>query len=62
MGLIAENYTDGYKDGVKEFIAWAYVNGIDFSFMAKAGKDGLYDTPQRLENIEKRFYEFKNCD
>ena len=41
---------------IEEFVKWAYIHGIDFSFMGKIKEDGKSDVPQRLQNIKDRFY------
>lgn len=41
---------------VDEFVKWAYIHGIDFSFMGKIKEDGKSDVPKRLQNIKDRFY------
>lgn len=45
-------------DILDEFLKYAYVNGIDFSFMGKIDDNGNSSVPRDLEKIKKRYYEF----
>lgn len=42
---------------IDEFVRWAYVHGIDFSFMGKIKDDGTSDVPERLQKIKDEFWE-----
>ena len=42
---------DIYIKAIEDFISWAYVNGIDFSYMAKGDKSGKWF----CDNVKERF-------
>lgn len=58
---ICENYNLflNYRACVDEFVDWAYLHGVDFSFVGKIKEDGTSNIPERLEEIKKKFYEGK---
>lgn len=45
-----------YNEAIDDFVKWAYVQGVDFSFMGKIKDDGISDIPDRLQNIKNKFY------
>ncbi len=63
-------YDRGSSDGrffgeihiIDKFVSWAYVQGIDFSFMGKIKEDGTSDVPDRLEKIKQDFYKSQSKD
>ena len=54
---VDEAYQQGRADAIDEFVKWAYVHGIDFSFMGKIKDDGTSDVPERLQKIKNDFWE-----
>lgn len=53
--------TEGYKQGVEEFLTWAYVHGINFGYMDHVGKQ-QYIENNKLEQIKESFYNFKHIE
>lgn len=53
----AKAYQQGMTDAIDEFVRWAYVHGIDFSFMGKIKDNGTSDVPERLQKIKNDFWE-----
>lgn len=48
-------YKKGRNDGIDDFCRWAYLHGIDFSYMGKITDDGKSDVPQTLKMIISDF-------
>lgn len=45
-----------YNKAVEDFINYAYVKGIDFSFMGRITENGKSDVPVRLKKIKDDFF------
>lgn len=43
-------YEQGMKDGIRKFAEWAYINGIDFSYMGSTKKHFVDDTIDKFYN------------
>lgn len=43
-------------DAIDEFVNWAYMHGVSFSFMGKIKEDGTSDVADRLDAIKSDFY------
>lgn len=51
-----------YDRAINEFIEWAYIDGIDFSFTGKIKEDGTSDVSEKLETIKQRFLKRKQSE
>lgn len=55
--LLTEKQVDEIRaEAIDEFVRWAYVHGVDFSFMGKIKEDGTPDVVDRLDTIKSDFY------
>lgn len=50
---------ESYNQALEDFINYAYVKGIDFSFMGRIMENGESDVPVRLKKIKDDFLEQK---
>lgn len=48
-----------YNKALDDFIQYAYIKGIDFSFMGRTMENGESDVPARLKKIKDDFLEQK---
>lgn len=44
------------EKAIDEFVNWAYIQGVSFSFMGKIKEDGTSDVVDRLNAIKSDFY------
>lgn len=54
--IIAEHDAKIMSDAIDEFVNWAYIHGVSFSFMGKIKEDGTSDVVDRLNAIKSDFY------
>lgn len=55
------NDNEIYDEAINDFMRWAYMKGVDFSFMGKI-VDGKSNVPARLKEIKTKFMESRKAE